>query len=465
MDAERAVLKAVARRKLMAAVVKDDAAWQALYDKLRDAYTRAFDAQAQAALANALERVRMVPEGADSAEFEAVIMPALEKELGPDALQAVLRGPVLNLSEALFRVGVAEVGKAVGVDILFGRPDLDALDIVGRANLYWVGNSWNTLVDGLFRGALQDYFDKGMTRAQLTERFAKDFAGLTERGITYYELLADHTATRTREMGRVTGYERAAIEYIQVRAHLDERTTQFCRHMHGRVIAVKRLSEQRAEYLNAVSTRNMEAAKNAWVMHGQADDFSRVKTSELPKGTANPPYHFRCRTITVAYFEPAGQSSPGDGGGTGPARWLVDAYNRESLTHQATEALIERCKAAEWGTHLIDGKAPLRRHYERHGKMFGSMDEYNQFAIDLIRRANRDVYLAVRRGRLKALFVQERSRATAYIATVDVADNALETLHIRDTKRLSALADDVPAIKQPGRGIQKWLGKWFGRRG
>lgn len=460
MNAQNALLKAIVRKQLMSAVVKDDQAWQALYDKLRDAFTRTFDEQAQAALANALERVRMVPEGADSAEFEAVIMAALEKELGPEALQAALRGPVLNLSEALFRVGAAEVGKAVGVDLMFNRPDYDALDIVGRANLYWVGNSWNTTVDGLFRAALQDYFDKGMTRAELTERFAKDFAGLTERGIRYYELLADHTATRTREMGRVTGYERAAIEYVQVRAHLDERTTEFCRHMHGRVIAVKQLSDQRADYLKAVSTRNMEAAKAAWVMHGAGDDFSRVKTSELPQGTASPPYHFRCRTITVVYFQPAGQESAG---GDDPARWLVDAYNREALSHADTEALIARCKGADW----LNGTS-LKAHYDKHGQAYESPEAYTQAAQAIIAQAARDVYLSVRNGKLKALFVEMRKasngRPSAKLVVVDVQGQTLETFHVRTPPKLSADRDEVPAIKQPGYGIAKWLRKWFGKR-
>lgn len=41
--------------------------------------------------------------------------------------------------------------------------------------------------------------------------------------------MPDHTATKTREMGRVSGYERAGITRVQVRAHLDERTTDIKR--------------------------------------------------------------------------------------------------------------------------------------------------------------------------------------------------------------------------------------------
>lgn len=304
MNPEAAIMAAVVRRKLLAAVVKEDGAWAALLEKLKRAYTRAFDAQAQDALARALERLRKAADDADPLELEAAIMAALEKDIGPDALKAVLRRPVMDLTEALFGVGAAEIGLSAGVDIVFGAPDLDALAMIQDANLFWIENSWNAYVDGLFRAALSDYFKDGMTRAQLTKRFAEDFAGLTERGIHYFELLADHTATRVREMGRTTGYQRAGVEYVQVRAHLDNNTTEICRRMNGKIVPVSKLADQRAAYLDAVSQRNVEAAKAAWTMHGDKSDLDALDGDVLPAGTACPPYHFRCRTVTVIYRKP-----------------------------------------------------------------------------------------------------------------------------------------------------------------
>lgn len=368
MNVDAVLLKTLIRRRLLARVVKDDKAFQATYDQLRDAYTRAFDERSRAALAAALDRIRSLPAADFGPADEAAIVAALERELGPEALQAVLRGPVLNLSEVLFRLGAREVGVAAGVDIAFGRPDLDTLDIVGRANLYWIGNSWNTYVEGIFRGALQDYFQEGMTRAQLTERFAKDFAGLSDRGIVYYELLADHTATRTREMGRVTGYERAAVEYVQVRARLDERTTEICRHLHGRVIAVNRLSAQRAEYLAAVERKNTEAAKRAWTMHGDAAAFATIPTDQLPAGTAGPPYHFRCRTITVMWVAPAEPARLEHGPEIGAAaRREVEALTAEEHRNfvNDTRAQAEKLKYREEDFKSDLLKARVAKHAER----------------------------------------------------------------------------------------------------
>lgn len=435
----KTVLRGYIRR-----VLKASDAWQALYDELRLAFTRTWSQEAADATAAALDRLRELGPGRFSEEDRTQLLNVFEQRLGPEAMRAALRGPVLNLSDALFRLGAQEVGTATGLDIAFGRPDLDALDQLAQGNLYWVGNSWNAETWDKVGGALDDYFRKGMTRQQLLERMAGDFAGLTERSQLYWNILADHTATRTREMGRVSGYERAGIEYVQVRAHLDARTSRVCRAMHGRIIPVERLSAQRAAYLSAMQDRDLVRAKQAWVMHGEADaeELTGQSTAKLQASTASPPYHLRCRTITVLYAP----SSP-------PEEWAAATYNRTRLDRSQVAQLVEHCKAARWGSD-----AKLKDHHARHGRhLAGSLAGYSQLATDLIRRADRDVYLASRHGRLKALFVEPRPKGKATLCVVDVETQVIETCHVRPLQRLSAGIDEVQAIKQPGRGIAKWL--------
>lgn len=222
--------------------------------------------------------------------------------MGPEAIAAAMREPVINLTDALFRTGAEEVGKAAGVAIAFARPDLDALDVLKTGNLYWIGNSWNVRTQNTIAAILEDYFTEGMTREGLTQRFAEDFAGMTDRSRFYWEMLADHTATKTREIGRVSGYERAEITRVQVRAQMDQDTSEICRQMNGRVIDVSKMRAQADEYLDAVSRRDEPRAKAAWAMNGDDVDLSGVADEDLPDNIGSPPYHFRCRTITVAYF-------------------------------------------------------------------------------------------------------------------------------------------------------------------
>lgn len=443
---EKVLKAALARRQLRQAIIKADGAFDALYTQLQDAFTRAWSNQMKAALAAALDRLRDL-QGSIGPDDKKRILSALETRLGPDAMKSALKGPVLNLSQTLFELGANEVGKTVGVDIAFGRADLDALDILGRGNLYWVGNSWNAYTSEVFDKALNDYFAEGLTRDQLAQRFIDDFPGVTDRGSVYWNMLADHTASKTREMGRITGYHRAGVEYVQVRAHLDEHTTAICRAMHGRIIAVSKLSDQRATYLDAVGRADMLTAKAAWKMHGAKDAaaLEGEKTANLPAHTASPPYHFRCRSITVVYFKPT----------TDVAQWGQSTFNRQSLSKAEIAKVIDRSKSAKWR----DGN--LASHYRKHGAKYGSLDAYNTAAIDLIRRADRDVYLSVRGNRLKLLCAQSRQgKRGQLLAVVDVEKNELETFHIRSGK-LASNNDDVKPVKQPGRGIMKGAIEWL----
>jgi hypothetical protein len=292
---------AVLRHIVRAAILRSSDAFDRLALELKDAYARAWDDAGRAAVIAALDTLRELGPGKLTESDTAAIIATLRQRMGPDAMMGLLHEPVVSLSDGLWRLGPHEVGASAGVDLGFMSADLEAIALVTDANLYWIANSWNSYTDGLFRGALTDYFREGMTREQLAERFASDFAGLSQRSIHYWEMLADHTATKTREIGRVTGYERAGIEAVQVRAHLDDNTTKICRGMHGKIIPVTAMRGQVDAYLDAVSRRDVPAAKASWVMHPDDAALDGLSRDALPVGTATPPYHFRCRTITVMW--------------------------------------------------------------------------------------------------------------------------------------------------------------------
>lgn len=302
--AEEAIKSALERRLARSVVIKDADAYERLYGELRTGMTNAWGTAMREGIAAALDRLRDLGPGKFSREDGETIMNVLEASVGPEAIRAAMREPVVNLTDALFRTGAEEVGQAVGVSIAFARPDLDALDVLKTGNLYWIGNSWNIKTQNNIAKILEDYFTEGMTREGLTQRFAEDFAGMSDRSLTYWELLADHTATKTREIGRVSGYERAEVARVQVRAQIDEGTTEICRQMNGRIIEVTKMRAQVTEYLDAVGKRDEPRAKAAWALNSDEDvDLSDINDEDLDASIASPPYHFRCRTITVAYFE------------------------------------------------------------------------------------------------------------------------------------------------------------------
>lgn len=81
------------------------------------------------------------------------------------------------------------------------------------------------------------------------------------------------------------------------------------------------------------------------------------------------PYHYNCRTITVAYWEtPAEIAAPDDT--PDPAanldRWKREAYNRDNLTRKEVAALIDHAKGAKWPHTKV-----VRGHYRKHQRALG----------------------------------------------------------------------------------------------
>ncbi len=449
----------IRRRLTRSVLIKDSKAFDRLYRELQTALTKAWDDEMRKAIIAALDRLRDLGAGAFTARDGVSIMRVLDERVGAEAMRAVLREPVVNLTDALFRTGAAEVARAASIDIAFMRPDLDALDALKDNNLFWVGEHWDRHTKGKLDAILTEYFTEGMTREGLAQRMADDFRTLTSRSHVYWEAVADHMATKGREIGRVTGYQRAGIQKVQIRAHLDERTTPCCRQLHGRVIEVQALADQRDAYFAASARGDKLAMADIWVMHGKEADLSGTRTRDL-KGVGSPPYHYRCRTITVAYWEtPAETPGPDAEPDTAQSldQWKRAAYDRDPLPRKEVAALIDRARSAKWPHAKV-----VRGHYRKHQRALGieNQSDFSQSAIDLIRRGNRDVYTSVRKGVLNATFVMPAQHAVkgrpGFIVTaVDLEANKITSHHWRE--KLQTSEDEVPAFKQPGRGIMKWL--------
>lgn len=451
--AEAAMRAAIRRRLTRAVILRDEKAFDALVRELRRALVGAFSEAMRRGISLSLDRLRDLGPGKFTAEDGDLILRALEREVGEMALQAAMREPVLNLSEGLYRLGLAEVGTSVGTSLAFIRPDQDALDVLARANTFWVGNLWDTGPKGKITGLLEEYFTTGLTRETLARRLAEDFAGVSANSLHHWRSVANSLATRTREIGRVSAYERAGISHIQIKAVLDDRTTTVCRHLHGRVLAVRGLRSQAEAWMEASSRGNRIAAFAAWPFHGDDADFSATPTASL-KGIGLPPYHHgNCRTTTVAYF--------GDGGGD-LGRWTRAARDREPLSRKDAAAVIERAKVAKW-PHL----KVVRGHFRKHGAKLGLMTQadFSQAAIDLIRAGDREVYLSMRKGGLNATFVRaaeslDDQKQGFAVTAVDLVENKITSHHWR--QKIETTGDEVPALKQPGRGIVKWLTAFLG---
>ena len=63
----------------------------------------------------------------------------------------------------------------------------------------------------------------------LADTLKDQFNDLADRSSHYWQELAEHTALRIREFGRLQGYKKAKARYYKLVVILDDRTSDICR--------------------------------------------------------------------------------------------------------------------------------------------------------------------------------------------------------------------------------------------
>lgn len=443
----------VLRARLRRILIKDEAAFEALRQRLADGMSRAWSFGVEAAFRDALEALRGIDPLAFSARDEARIVAAIEARIGNEAMRRSMDGPVMSVTESIWRVGADEAARPAGVDYAFGRKDERAISLLNRFDLHWIGRHWDAGTRETVTGAVREFFEQGWSYETLADQLRQAFDGIEDRGMAYWQLTADTIATKTRELARVGGYEQAGVRYVEVRAHMDHRTTPICRSLHGRLIPIGHIQQQRDRYLAAIERGSMEAAKAAWPMMDAAHEVVGGKV--LPGNIGLPPYHFRCRTVTVAYLGTDPQTVAREADDI--ERWTMAARQRDVLPRRDLVRIVERAMTARW-----DNLAYARGHLEKHmddladaGVRAESLSEYNEAMDGLIRRGDRDIALSIRRGRLYAEFSRPVSGGRL-TAIVNLSDGKRASLHVKGKHERGSLQNEMYA-PQNGRGVKKWM--------
>lgn len=359
------------------------------------------------------------------------------------------------LSQRAFDIGYRAV-----VNASLYLPNLEAINILNDDFLFWAGKAYDENFSNDMSALMDKYFKSGATKAQLVDAFKDHFNSTKAQTDSKWGLIADTNITRTAEVGHLTGYEDAGVEYAQIVAVLDDRTSDICRHLHGRKIPISAMARQRDGLLDAARRHDIAGIKRFQPMAHEPSFLETARTSDLiaEEGIGLPPYHFRCRTTTVAYSEPATYHEK-------VAQMVIDG---DISTKEATR-LVDFARNASWGTHKAiwekqfggDGQKHLTSfvHYNKHASDVGAvtMESYNMGAINLIREGKRDVYLAIKSKThpYPQLFFYDNK--TKGLAIVNIKGQSIASyLKIKDSNWEKLLKKHNVIIKLKA-GIMKWI--------
>ena len=231
----------------------------------------------------------------------------VEQTLGA-SVEMLARQPFVRAMVDVYGRGKNKVLRSFKMDYSLGDKDLGALQSLQDFNCWWVRGKVVDKTKDIIQELAKETLENGDTRAVFAEKLQTALLNDVKETKQYFELLADHVLTKTQNMGHVSGYEEAGVEYVRIVAVLDNRTSLICRTLHDRIFEVKSFRKQYDNIISAAKKRDIDGVKAAQPMldaKTAANITNMISTKEFEKmGFKMPPYHFHCRTTHVAHFMP-----------------------------------------------------------------------------------------------------------------------------------------------------------------
>jgi SPP1 gp7 family putative phage head morphogenesis protein len=211
-------------------------------------------------------------------------------------------------------------GEKPPVTLKFGGPDEAAIEFFGKFDGYYFSKYVDNSSDALQKFFREEYLDKGGSLFKYGEstEYLNDFrkaAGgmldkVNDRGV---DTIISSSVQRIRNYAHINSLQQAGFEYMRVVAIIDEKTSEICLFLNGKLIkvdtaskAIERLTElSPGDYANELY---YSALGKAFARDGvnyvkeRVDEDGLIDDELVSEGRGFPPYHPRCRTGVEGVF-------------------------------------------------------------------------------------------------------------------------------------------------------------------
>jgi hypothetical protein len=239
------------------------------------------------------------------------LMDIINTQLGDDFASQV-NEPTKAYIDRCIRLGLrdtqvqAPIKTSIG---LWGIEDQHLSSTIQKQQIFWLGNHFDADIRQNFADVLSKAIDQGYTKEMLTETLKQQFSDIGEKSQAYWQGLAEHTALRIREFGRLQGYKKAQAKYYKLVVILDDRTSDICRALaaQDKVYPLNDATDV-MDNLMALDTKSnsLDDARDyikalaPWV----SNDQIVYNSNDEPIGVSGahtpfPPFHWKCRTTTI----------------------------------------------------------------------------------------------------------------------------------------------------------------------
>lgn len=238
------------------------------------------------------------------------LMGIINTQLGDD-FAALVNEPTKAIIDRCVRLGLKDVQVQAPTKTsigLWGIEDQHLSSTIQKQQLFWIGNHYEADVRQNFADTLSKAIEQGYTKEMLADTLKDQFNDLANRSAHYWQGLAEHTALRIREFGRLQGYKKAKAKYYKLVVILDDRTSDICRALAAQdkvyplndaIEVMDNLMELDTKSNSLDDAREYIKALVPWVKNDQIVYNNQDEPiGVLGAHTPFPPFHWKCRTLT-----------------------------------------------------------------------------------------------------------------------------------------------------------------------
>lgn len=215
------------------------------------------------------------------------MQPIADRVIGPVESILTARGPdVVRGTRRATSRQVARLGARVGISLTL--EDQRIIDHLVRTQAHYVRDEYGRRREGFSRVAREvvaDGLGKGLGRDEITNDLVERFGPMAgiNRSRAYWNVIAGTYANRSRTWAQLASFEEAGIERYVFEAVLDERTTDQCAFLHGRVFEVGRAQQL---YRDVEDSGDPESVVDTqpWIRAGRDESGNRILFTESRSG-------------------------------------------------------------------------------------------------------------------------------------------------------------------------------------
>lgn len=235
------------------------------------------------------------------------------RHLLSDQLQELLADEMGKIIEKVYKSTTTDFNASLAIHVgTYNIAQKNTVNKLTKQNLFWIGKHFGKDIDDGLVPLLNEAITNGYTNETTADKI-KDLFKDMNRSQHYWKGFAENAVSRTHSISTIENMQIQGIKKAQIVAYMDDRTSDICRELNGRIIDLEPIIAVKDKLLSlSTEGRSSDEVKDdiqaiiPFLSDSDAQSMGSLSSADIQKkfsGIGIPPYHWLCRTKIIPWIE------------------------------------------------------------------------------------------------------------------------------------------------------------------